>query len=76
MAIADLMVSLISLGDIEIRIRTNFRTQIIPRGDIESVSAEKGCPITLLLKDGGRIELPDLAVRGVGNSVTAWIRAT
>ena len=75
-AIADLMLSYISLGDTEFRMRQNFRTRVIPRENIECVSVAKGCPITLHLSDGGRVELPDLAVQGLGNSLRAWIRAT
>lgn len=75
-AIADLMLSYIDLGETDFRMRQNFRTRVIPKEDIESISAEKGCPLILRLRDGGHVELPDLAIQGIGNSLRAWIRAT
>jgi len=75
-AIADLISSYITLGDTALRMRRNFRTQVIPRIAIESVSVAKGCPIILHLQGGGQVEVPDLAVRGIGNSLRAWVKAT
>ena len=75
-AIADLVFSDVHLDNNELRMRYNFRTRIILRENIESVSVAKGCPIILILKDGGHVSLPDLAVQGIGNSLRAWIRAT
>ena len=74
--IAELRSSYIRLGEVNLRIRKNFRTTVVPRESIESVAVAKGCPTTLLLKNGGRVTVPDLGGRGVDNSIRAWIRAT
>ena len=75
-AIADLLVSFVTLGDKHFRMRRNFRVSEIPRADIQSIAAEKGCPTLLLLHDGSKVEIPELGGQGIANSVRAWLKAT
>ena len=57
-------------------VRKMFRVTTLRRDEILSVSGEKGCPTMLLTQDGRKIELPDLGVRGIENSLRAWLRAS
>lgn len=76
LAIIDSAMSYVNLGDADFRMRKNFRATVIPRDNIESISVAKGCPIRLHLKDGSRVEVPDLGGKGIANSLRAWILAT
>lgn len=74
--IAELFTSYVTLGEQDFRMRKNFRTTIVPRENIASVAVAKGCPTTLLLNDGGKVVVPELGGKGIGNSLRAWIKAT
>lgn len=63
--------SFVKLSDSEFRMRKNFRTIAIPRDDIDAVSVAKGCPISLKLRNGRHVELPDLGYQGLDNSLRA-----
>lgn len=75
-AIVDAALSYIVLGDIDFRMRENFRTTVVSRDSIESVSAAKGCPTRLHLDDGKYVDIPELGAQGIENSLRSWIRAT
>lgn len=68
--------SYVTLGEAGLRMRKNFRTTVVPREHIDSVSAEVGCPTLLMLENGQRVEIPDLGGQHIANSIRAWIRAT
>ena len=74
-AIVEVAISFVRLEESEFRMRKNFRLLAISRGDIESVSVAKGCPIILHLKNGDRVDLPDLGYQGLDNSLRSWIHA-
>jgi hypothetical protein len=65
------------LEDGRISIRQWLRTCQIQRETIDSVSSAKGCPVTLVLKDGGTQDLPDVDTSPLGmcNSIRAWLKA-
>ena len=74
--IIDAALSFVMLDESELRMRHTFRTNVIPRSEIKSVSVAKGCPIRLQLSDGTRVDVPDLGASGIANSLRAWIGAT
>lgn len=67
--------SYIVLDHSQLRMRRTFRGYTVRKEEIESVSREKGCPTLLIKRDGGKMEIPDLGVVGVDNSIRAWLRA-
>ena len=75
LAIADAALSYVMLGENKLQMRKNFRKTNVARNDIESVAVAKGCPVTLILKNGKKIEVPSLGANNIGNSLRAWIRA-
>lgn len=66
----------IVLEDGQIRFRETFRKTVIPKSDIERVTWEAGCGVSLLLKDGTWTKVPDLGQnsQGLTNSITAWLK--
>lgn len=68
----------IILEDSEIRFRESFRGTAIPKSDIEKVTWEAGCGVSLLRSDGTWAKVPDLGhnSRSLTNSIRAWLRAT
>jgi hypothetical protein len=76
LGVVDAALSFVKLGDNEMQYRQNFRTTTVTRSDIESVEVAKGCPVTLILKDGSHINVPSLGANEIGNSLRAWIHAT
>ena len=73
--VADGLLSFVRLGDQALSMRKNFRMKVVQRADIESISASKGCPVQLIMADGGRIEVPSLGPNDIANSLRAWIRS-
>jgi len=71
----DAATSFVKLGTTCLVYRANFRTREIKRKDIGLVSVEKGCPVTVCLKDGTKIQLPPIGQKGIGNSLRAWTNA-
>lgn len=67
--------SYIVIDHSELRMRRTFRSHTVRKEEIESVSRAKGCPTLLIMRDGRKIELPDLGVAGVDNSIRAWLHA-
>jgi len=76
LGIVDAALSFVELGDSELRMRKNFRKSVVARSDIKSISVAKGCPISIHLANGSRVEIPDLGGQGLDNSLRSWIRAT
>lgn len=74
--IVELLTSYVILDELHLRIRKNFRLTVLQRAEIETVNVAKGCPVTLTLKDGRYVKIPDLGTRNIGNSLRAWIRST
>ena len=74
-AVLEQWTAFIRLGDSALHFREGFRPRTVARDTIASVSAEKGCPITLILNDGSLVRLPDLGYQGIDNSIRAWVKA-
>lgn len=72
--IAEIQSSFVILDQSHLRMRKTFRLTVVARDDIESVEVANGCPVTLTLKSGRYITIPDLGPRGIGNSLRAWIK--
>ncbi len=66
----------ILLGDTEIRFRETFRKTAIPKNEIAKVTWEAGCGVSLLLRDGTWVKVPDLGhnSQGLTNSIRSWLR--
>ena len=75
LAFVETATSYIVIDHSELRMRRTFRRYTVGREEIESVSREKGCPTLLIMRDGRKVEIPDLGLSGVDNSIRAWLRA-
>ena len=66
----------IELGENELGITHNFRRSVIPRANIEKATWAKGCGVSLVLKDGSWVQVPDIGLnsQGLCNSVRAWAK--
>lgn len=67
----------IDLHKNELRIKHNFRRSSIRRANIDNVTWGKGVGVSLKLKDGSSLILPDIGLnsQSVCNSVRAWVKA-
>lgn len=74
--VVELLSAYVTLDETHFRMRKNFRKTVLPRESIQSVEVAKGCPIMLILKDGGSVTVPELGGQGIDNSLRAWIKAT
>lgn len=74
-AVVEARTDFISLEEDALTQRKHFRTTTVPREQIQNISTEKGCPVLLILVSGEKIELADLGVSAIGNSLRAWVRA-
>ncbi len=66
----------ILLDDTEIRFRETFRKTTHPKHDIEKVTWEAGCGVSLLLREGTWVKVPDLGQnsQGLTNSIRSWLK--
>jgi hypothetical protein len=57
---------------------SDFLSRTIPRAEVDSVTWEKGCGVSLLLRSGEAIKLPGVGrnAQGLTNTIRAWIRRT
>ncbi len=69
--VGDAYTSRVTLTEAAIEIRSNFRLRSFPREAFTAVHWAKGCPVTLLLAAGGKIELRHC---GSPNTVRAWLK--
>ena len=67
----------ICLGETELKARKDFRVSTVQRADIEKVTWAKGSNVSVLLKSGSWVSLPEVGrnSQGLCNSVRAWARA-
>ena len=67
----------IVLEDEAIEFRETLRKTAIPRQDIERVTWEAGCGVSLLLRDGTWVKVPDLGqnAQGMTNSIRLWLKS-
>ena len=73
--VAETLVRRVELEEDAIRVVDLFSRRRIRRAEIAGVEEARGCPTTLVLRDGSAWALPDVAPRP-GNSIRAWLRAT
>lgn len=68
--------SYIRLDDSEIRFRQAFGKAAIPKQEIEKVTWEAGCGVSLLLSNGKWVKVPDLGhnSQGLTNSIRSWLK--
>ena len=78
--LADATTTRIVLGPDCIRIFSisDLQSRTIPRATIESVTWEKVCGVSILLRGGEWVRLPSIGrdPKGVTNTVRAWLAAT
>ena len=66
----------IRLEDTEIVFRETFGRTAIPKNDIMKVTWEAGCGVSLLLRGGTWVKVPDLGhnSQGLTNSIRSWLK--
>lgn len=76
--LADLLVSRIALGSDNLQIVSGFRSQTIPRVEIDSVTWAAGCGASLILHGGKGVRLPSVGrnAQGLTNTIRAWLKRT
>ena len=75
LGVIEVSTSYVALDDERLRMRRTFRGHEIGKHEIKSVSAEKGSPTILLLKDGKKLEVPDMGTQSIANSIRSWLRS-
>jgi len=78
LGIADLLLSRITLGGSDLRIVSGFRSQRIPRAEIDRVTWAAGCGASLILRDGKGVRLPSVGhnAQALTNTIQAWLKRT
>jgi hypothetical protein len=78
--LADAITRRIVLGSDRIRIVSisNFQSRTIARVEVESVTWEKGCGVSIKLRDGKWVRLPSVGrnAQGLTNTIRAWLKRT
>lgn len=71
------IISFLKLGMTSLSYRENFKVIEINKESIEKVKWEKGCGVSILLKDGTWMQLPTMTVntQGLANSINAWLKS-
>lgn len=78
LGLADLLVTRIALGSDNLRIVSGFRSQTIPRAEIDKVTWAAGCGASLILRGGKGVPLPSVGrnAQGLTNTIRAWLKRT
>jgi hypothetical protein len=78
--LADVFTTRIVLGADNIRLVSisDFQSRIILRAEIASVTWEKGCGASLILRGGKGVRLPSVGrnAQGLTNTIRAWLKRT
>lgn len=78
--LADVFFTRIELRSDSIKVVSisQFKSQVIPRSQVESVTWEKGCGTSLKLVDGTWVKLSGVTgnAQGLANTIRAWIKRT
>jgi len=78
--LADIFTRRIVLGADNIRIISfsDYQCRTIPRTEIESVTWEKGCGASLIMRAGRGVRLPNVGrdPQGLTNTIRAWLEQT
>ena len=78
--LADIFTRRIVLGADNIRIISfsDYQCRTIPRTEIESVTWEKGCGASLIMRAGRGVRLPNVGrdPQGLTNTIRAWLKQT
>ena len=78
LGLADMLLTRIALGSGHLRIVSGFRSQTIPRAEIDRVTWAAGCGASLILREGKGIRLPSVGrnAQGLTNTIRAWLKRT
>ena len=78
--LANVFTTRIVLGRDSIRIVSfsDFKSHTISRAEINTVTWEKGCGASLILRDGKGVRLPSMGrnAQGLTNTIRAWLKRT
>lgn len=78
--LADIFTRRIVLSPDGIRIVSfsDYQCRSIPRTEIESVTWEKGCGASLIMREGRGVHLPNVGrdPQGLTNTIRAWLKKT
>jgi len=78
--LADAFTTRIVLASDSIRVVSisDFQSRTIPRTEIDSVTWEKGCGASLILRGGKGVQLPSVGrnAQGLTNTIRAWLKKT
>ncbi len=69
--VGDVYTSRVTLTEEAMEIRSNFMLRSFPREAFTEIYWAKGCPVTLSLAAGGKVELPHC---DSPNTVRAWLK--
>jgi hypothetical protein len=73
--VADGLTTCVRLYSDSLVVTARFRRRTLPRADLESVTWEGGVGVSLRLKSGQWIKLPDVGnSQSVTNSIRAWLK--
>jgi hypothetical protein len=78
LGLADMLLTRIALGRDKLRIVFGFRSQTIPRAEIDSVTWAAGCGASVILRGGKGVPLPSVGrnAQGLTNTIRAWLKRT
>ncbi|MGI9227927.1 MAG: hypothetical protein ACR2PU_03955 [Gammaproteobacteria bacterium] len=77
LAVIETQTSYMKLNKSTLEFRSWFKHKIIAKVEIESATWASGCPVSIKLKDGKYISLPEslmLNSQGTVNSIRAWLK--
>lgn len=77
LAVIETLTSYLKLNESTLEFRSWFKHKVIAKVDIESATWASGCPVSIKLKDGKYISLPEslmLNSQGIVNSIRAWLK--
>ncbi len=76
LAMIETLTSYLKLNNSALEFRSWFRHKVIAKDKIESATWASGCPVSIKLKDGKYVSLPEslmLNSQGTVNSIRAWL---
>jgi hypothetical protein len=78
LGLTDMLLTRIALGSDDLRIVSGFRSQTVPRAEIDSVTWAAGCGASLVLRGGKGVRLPSVGrnAQGLTNTIRAWLKRT
>lgn len=77
LAVIETLTSYLKLKNSTLEFRSWFKHKIIAKDEIDSATWASGCPVSIKLKNGKYVSLPDslmLNSQGTVNSIRAWLK--